>query len=106
MADPKPTTAAAKAPPANLPNLRDPSTAFYVERVRKAVKYQNGDTDEPIKINQICPVDGCGYPIVDRVRVGPGKYEPKPINHVAKFVRMCGWDPEHFLKEVDPLAGE
>jgi hypothetical protein len=104
MADPKTTQPAALAPSKpNLPNIRDRFTKYYVDQVRRQVKYRDGDTDNPIPLNEVCPVKGCGYPVVERIKQG-GKFLVKPANWEHEFVRVCLWDPAHHSETVNPLA--
>jgi hypothetical protein len=104
MADPKTQSTAPTPSPAkpNLPNHRDPFTKHYVDQVRKAVKYRDGDTEDPIKINEVCPVKGCGYPIVERILVG-GKLAVKPATWEHEYLRVCLWDAGHHRETVNPL---
>lgn len=89
----------------NLPNHRDPFTKHFIDRVKREVAYKNGDTDDPIHLHKTCPVEGCGYPLVSRIRApGEVNFQIMPENWTGRFFRVCLWDPDHDCVEFDPLA--
>lgn len=97
----------------NLPNHRDQGTRNFLQTVHRATVIHRGRrgvdpvTNEPSSeeepYNRICPVPGCRYPLVKRVKdPANGILGVVPAAWTEPYLEVCLWDPSHHSRTVDP----
>jgi hypothetical protein len=70
----------AQEPPLSFPNLKDPETARRLEAQRQ---HHLNDDGKIKPINQFCPDERCGFPLVLENYADPASR------------KVCSWDPRH-----------